>query len=408
MKKLNLKLKNNQKGITLIALVITIIILLILAGVTIATLTGDSGILTQANNAKDKTEESKENELRKLTQAEAATYLEEHEYEDPSGETITIPAQCAVSQVEGENTLEDGLVIIDKNGNSFVWIEVPKTITVYKNSGLEIKNFTNEECTKIYNDLKSYTEEYSSDYSDVYYEGCGITSEDKYNEVRNKMISSIYVNGGFWIGQYEVGAKTWITKNDTNDTRKPIIQKNAYPYNYISCAQAQNIASTMSSSSKTSSLLFGIQWDLVLKYIEEEGLKNQDELKVNSSKWGNYSDSIFLIVKTSKYSIYNQDTSELGIWKEVPYNYIKLNYGTESMILLSTGTVKQNSVLNIYDLAGNVREWTLEKSSNLGPNPCTQRGGNFNTTGSNRPAYNRNPTNINAKTDSVGFRVALY
>ena len=93
---------------------------------------------------------------------------------------------------------------------------------------------------------------------------------------------------------------------------------------------------------------------------------------------------------------------------KVPYNYIKSNSGAESMILLSTGTVQQNSTLNIYDLAGNVREWTLEKSSNLGPNPCTQRGGNFNTTGFNRPVCNRNPAKIDAKDGVVGFRVALY
>ena len=51
------RLKNNH-GITLIALVITIVVLLILAGVTIATLTGDNGILTKAQEAKTKTEES--------------------------------------------------------------------------------------------------------------------------------------------------------------------------------------------------------------------------------------------------------------------------------------------------------------------------------------------------------------
>ena len=48
-------LKTKEKGITLIALVITIVILLILAGITITTLTGNNGILTQANNAKKAT-----------------------------------------------------------------------------------------------------------------------------------------------------------------------------------------------------------------------------------------------------------------------------------------------------------------------------------------------------------------
>ena len=67
MKKMNMK----EKGITLIALVITIIVLLILAGVTIATLTGDNGILTKATEAKDKTEEGEEEEKVKLSVAGA-------------------------------------------------------------------------------------------------------------------------------------------------------------------------------------------------------------------------------------------------------------------------------------------------------------------------------------------------
>ena len=67
--KVNLKAKKSNKqklmtnkGITLIALVITIIVLLILAGVSIATLTGQNGILTQANTAKTHTEIGKEKE----------------------------------------------------------------------------------------------------------------------------------------------------------------------------------------------------------------------------------------------------------------------------------------------------------------------------------------------------------
>lgn len=67
MKELKEKLKYDKKGITLIALVITIIVLLILAGVTIATLTGDNGILSRAAEAKNKTEEAQEKEGLELT-----------------------------------------------------------------------------------------------------------------------------------------------------------------------------------------------------------------------------------------------------------------------------------------------------------------------------------------------------
>ena len=57
------KTSKNEIGITLIALVITIIVLLILAGISIATLTGDNGILTQAQNAKEQTEIANEKEI---------------------------------------------------------------------------------------------------------------------------------------------------------------------------------------------------------------------------------------------------------------------------------------------------------------------------------------------------------
>ena len=63
----NRKILRKEKGITLIALVITIIVLLILAGVSIAMLTGQNGILTQAQNAKNKTEEAQAEEQNILT-----------------------------------------------------------------------------------------------------------------------------------------------------------------------------------------------------------------------------------------------------------------------------------------------------------------------------------------------------
>ena len=58
--------RKENEGITLIALVITIIVLLILAGITIATLTGNNGILTKTNEAKEQTEIGKEKEIVKL------------------------------------------------------------------------------------------------------------------------------------------------------------------------------------------------------------------------------------------------------------------------------------------------------------------------------------------------------
>ena len=108
MKKLKEELKYGKKGITLISLVVTIIVLLILSGVTIATLTGDNGLLNRASEAKENTQIASEDELRNLTILEATTHLEEYEYEDSSGAKITIPGKCGVSKVEGENIIQNG------------------------------------------------------------------------------------------------------------------------------------------------------------------------------------------------------------------------------------------------------------------------------------------------------------
>ena len=132
----------NAKGITLVALVITIIIIIILSTVAISFAFGDNGILTRANDARTQTEEAEEDELRRLTALEAATNLENQLYKDKNEDTATVPAGFAVSKVEGENTIKDGLVIIDKNGDEFVWIPVNTEEEYTKKSGSG--NYRNE------------------------------------------------------------------------------------------------------------------------------------------------------------------------------------------------------------------------------------------------------------------------
>ena len=122
------KIKRGVKGITLIALVVTIIVLLILAGVSIAMLTGQNGILTQAQRAKEETEQATVEEQKGLTQMEANINLENTEYVDSKGKKAIIPAGFAVSSIEEERNIDTGLVVIDKNGNEFVWIPVENVV----------------------------------------------------------------------------------------------------------------------------------------------------------------------------------------------------------------------------------------------------------------------------------------
>ena len=397
-----------SKGITLIALVITIIVLLILAGVSIATLTGNNGILTRANEAKTETEDAEENELRKLTQAEAATYLEDYEYTDVTGEKITIPAKCAVSKVKGENTLEDGLVIIDANGNEWVWIEISKNeVFLTANNSKEYEN--------IKNDLIAYAFDYREGiegegryWNDKYYDNCGIQDKDTYDNMYNDMLSSIYTNEGFWVGRYEAGFSKDRPRTENNDIIETAkIQRNLYPYNFVTCSQAQTLASNISpDKSKTSSLLFGIQWDLVCKFLEEKSNLSIDEIKTNSTGWGNYSNAEFQI-NNVKYAIYNQTTNTLENWNVLQGSYLKMSSGTENIVLLSTGASNYTKKMNIYDLAGNLWEWTLEHAPDS-DRPSTRRGSGYKNPGYTHPASNKGAGTTLESMDSIGFRVALY
>jgi len=329
--------------------------------------------------------------------------------EEIKGGTVTTAGTylpTGFSQVEG-TTLENGLTIQDSSGNQYVWIEVPKTEEVYSTAGLKIRDFTDEEYTKIENDLHTYTSAYrnGTTYKDEYYsdEATGLTRE-KYIELKKKMLKSVYKNGGFYIGKYETGYETGIeakprTSGSATITPNelPIIKQNAYPYNYVTCSQAQKLANMMESGSYNTSLMFGVQWDLVLKHLENKGVK-QSLLKNDSKTWGNYSNNLWSSTNAdSKYAITGQD------WVIGPYGEKKVN----GDILLSTGASDTFSKYGIYDLAGNVWEWTLEYTSNE-TNPCSLRGGAYNDRINNNSASYRYYYYTTNYSINIGFRTALY
>ena len=305
-------------------------------------------------------------------------------------------------QVSG-TTLEKGLTIQDSTGNQYVWVEVPKTKEVYPTAGLEITEFTESEYTAIETDLHTYTNDYrESGYEDKYYsdDTTGLTSA-QYTELKQKMLKSVYQNGGFYIGKYETGTETARTSGDASTAPKdtPVIKPNVYPYNCVTCSQAQTLAtSKMKSGDRTTSLMFGVQWDLTLKYLETKGT-SQADLKTDSTSWGNYKDNAWNITNANlKYS------SNYGkSWTTAT----EKSKTASERILLSTGASESFSKMGIYDLAGNVWEWTLEYTSNTN-NPCATRGGLYNNSGSRYPAGHRNYDTTTLLSDHIGFRLALY
>ena len=305
------------------------------------------------------------------------------------------------TQVKG-TTLKNGLTIQDSTGNQYVWVEVPKAERVYKTAGLEIKDFTDEEYTAIENDLHTYTTDYrESGWEDKYYSDAttGLTS-DQYANLKKTMLKSVYQNGGFYVGKYETGIEN-APKTDgdenTAPTEIPVIKQNVYPYNYVTCSQAQTLASKMESGNHTSSLMFGVQWDLVLKYLETKGTSQMD-LKTDSISWGNYINNAWYITNAnSKYA------PEGSRWTSGAYGAKASN----ERILLSTGASDDFCKQGIYDLAGNVYEWTLEKTSES-DYPCTNRGGFFSTYSTIAPAAYRGSSFTISCIYYIGFRLSLF
>ena len=309
------------------------------------------------------------------------------------------------TQVEGTD-LSNGLTIQDSKGNQYVWVEVPKTAEVYPTAGLEITEFTNDEYTAIETDLHTYTSDYRVyGYEDTYYSDAatGLTSA-QYTELKQKMLKSVYQNGGFYIGKYETGiedAPKTSGSSSTAPTETPVIKPNAYPYNNVTCKQAQTLASNMEHGDRTTSLLFGVQWDLTLKYLEKKGTAQAD-LKTNSTSWGNYQNNAWNITNENlKYA--ECKNSSLLSWTTAT----EKSKTASERILLSTGASESFSKMGIYDLAGNVWECTLEYTS-IPRYPCAGRGGNCNSTGSVYPASYRGYTNTIIFNLYNGARVALY
>ena len=207
-------------------------------------------------------------------------------------------------------------------------------------------------------------------------------SETTKKEVK-KMYDSVKENEGFYIGRYETGK---------DENGRIIIQKGANPYTNVTWAkngqmnEEEVVSGTESNpdgaieiarkfdtenayTDATSTLCYGVQWDAALTFIDPD----YTGVAKDSTGKGNY----------------NEDAN-INSWK-----------GNVTL----TGASEDYKVNNIYDLAGNVYEWTME--SNNSSNRVT-RGGIYNRTGFTRPSSYRANYDRAANQPSVGFRITLY
>ena len=408
----------NNKGITLVALVVTIVVLLILAGVSINLVLGNNGIIAKAQEAKTKQAEASQNDLKGMN-----SLIEQMESTlNGSGnggktEPETVPYLPSDDfHYDTSTSIDTGLVIKDGKENEYVWVVVPRTAAVYKTTGLGKTTFTDADYTSIEKDLKDYTSIYvtESGYSDLYYpddKNVGwFADETAYNNLKNSMLKSVYENGGFYVGRYEAGIDTTAGTNRTSNTDKnsngkytmpsttPVSRADAYPYTWVTRTQAQNLASNVNSGTKTSSLMFGVQWDLILAFMHTKGNVSNNEINENSVNLGNYRDNIWNITnKNAKYSV------------EDGNNYINCPYEKKQAenILLTTGSSEKFAHMNIYDIAGNVWEYTLENTGEAN-RPCSLMGSYYKYNGSVTVSTRQYLVATNYNFYDLGFRIVIY
>ena len=433
--------KERNNGITLIALVITIIVLLILAGVTIASITGENGILSKATNARDnnakasaeervKTEVlgsygsdgklslddlnnnlknvdglkyngsaiSASNKIESLPatvnvdgydvviteqgNVEKPKTLEDAKTDDMltknddteitvDNKIVKIPAGFKVADDSG-NTIDEGIVIEDSEKNQFVWVPVSK------------ENFATEFVRR---------EGYIDGSLQPMLSSCGEANaegvNEKFTETETtqkeaiKMYASVERNEGFYIARYEAGKE-----GENVVSKKGVDVYNEIPWSANGSDMqettgttggavelSRNFAKENNYKTVQSTLIYGVQWDAVMNWMKD--IENSSATSTDK-----------------KYII---DSTGMG-W----YLGVSGNSEHKTGIDLNGG---KNQVKKIYDLAGNVWEWTMESYDTFFR---VFRGGHYFFAGSIIPASVRSSDFPSSSGSNLGFRPTLF
>ena len=347
---------------------------------------------------------------------------------DSSGDKVPVPNGYVGSKARGENEIDTGYVIYEgeeevndenveeaqKTRNQYVWIPVPDASTMYgtdKNGKKwgKLYNFATYSSNSNYNELTGAypnnwienngiisiqnmdvqrepdivpidrTTGYDIDYNLKTVEGNLKSTNELLMQLEqefNSMIESVKKYGGFYIGRYETGdlsgSLAVIKKGNTD------INNQTWYKMYDLCKKLK-----MKNTNIETGMIWGCQRDRTLIWLVESGNKNKSEL-TNSINWGNYSNSTFEF-KTIDGT-----------------NSIK-NINTFTMI--PTGNAEYTKANNIYDLAGNVSEQSMESS---GTYRRVYRSGNYMNNGYSYAVSNRYGTTPSAKGGHFGCRAMLY
>ena len=423
-KKLARRNYSNQTGITLIALVVTIVVLLILAGVSLNAIFSENGIIKRAQDAQNKMNNAQESDLNALndldkwinnqvngttggnttggndnpsTTPKISTLVgkvvdKNTKAEDAYGNKITIPkgfkvvahgtvAGSATYTYSGDNipAVQDGIVIENgTDGNQFVWVPVgtiknknntTNTITLGRYSSFTATNgvYTPAQVASVENCTQEVTINTNYKELSVFRAGNSATDSTAQNATARNLeefISTTLANGGYYIARFEAsGTASKITSKYNQTVLGNITQPNA---------------------AKVAREMYG-------EVKENNELVYASDL-VNSYAW----DTAIVFIQT--YS--------------VKTDYASHNESKTTKAFTATGK-NNDKYCNIWDMSGNAYEWTTEYSTsshNSNFYPCVRRGGYYDTDSGVAINYTsaRSYNNTTYSLSIVSLRSLLY
>ena len=384
----------HKRGISLIVLIVTIIVIIILAAAVILTIT--------KNNPVSSAKEATFKEDMASIQDELSMYLSKKYTDNPTSfdkSSVNLSGDSMVTELPSTKKYKDKVSVIKgklawngetENNTEYKWfsevtdgatkksesvrsewkekiaeevegVPVPKGFTYKegtKDTGLVIKDDNGNEFVWVPATESTYRK-------DTSFSG---TKDDTLPNGITDETADVVKYGGFYIGRYEAG----IPEGDTSPSNKtgiPVSKKGAKVWTNIDYTNSKaNSENMISNEYVQTGLITGTAWDTVCHWI-----KNDDELK-DSRTYGNYNNS------------------------ESPAN-VK-GCGTKQV----AGYSDKWMVKNIYDLAGNVWEWTSEADGS----GFISRGGSYDNDGSRSHVSHRALTFASSHNDIAGFRSRLY
>ena len=318
------------------------------------------------------------------------------------GIQVPVPTGYTASSASDENSVRGGFVIYEGtetvtdsnkwnaqcNRNQYVWIPIADVSDMYwrdqttgKKYGVQY-TFNSSSYTKnVTVQYEPQTTKYDKQSTFLTTYLNGISKEDFLMEMEidfDKMLNSVATYGGYYIGRYETGDLSQAT---------PVVKRiNTDLSNqtwYIMWKKARKLSGTSAGVQ----MIWGIQWDETLKWLINAGIKTYAEVGGDSTSWGN---------RWSNSFIYYTDTSKNTTTKP-----------SESAVEIPSGSYEGTKAYNIYDLTGNVNDFTLETNGPGTSNNRCNRGGAYGIANT-ATAGSRIYTIPVSKNKGYGVRYSLF